>query len=45
MCFPLKPAVKELWKAGIYAESAMAAQAPVVKVPGSLLDRSKEVSE
>jgi len=36
-------AVKELWKVGIYAESAMGCTGPVVKVPGSLLERSAEV--
>jgi betaine reductase len=39
----IEAAVKELWKAGIYAESAMGCTGPVVKVPGSLLQRSKEV--
>jgi len=39
----IEAAVKELWKAGIYAESAMGCTGPVVKVSGSLLERSKEV--
>ena len=39
----IEAAVKELWKAGIYAESAMGCTGPVVKVPGSLVERSKEV--
>jgi betaine reductase len=36
-------AVKELWKVGIYAESAMGCTGPVVKVPGGSVERSKEV--
>jgi hypothetical protein len=36
-------AVKELWKVGIYAESAMGCTGPVVKVPGSSLERAAEV--
>jgi len=39
----IEAAVKELWKVGIYAESAMGCTGPVVKVPGSLVERSKEV--
>jgi len=39
----IEAAVKELWKVGIYAESAMGCTGPVVKVPGSSLGRSKEV--
>jgi glycine/sarcosine/betaine reductase complex component C subunit alpha len=39
----IEAAVKELWKAGIYAESAMGCTGPVVKVPGGLLERSREV--
>ncbi len=39
----IEPAVKELWKAGIYAESAMGCTGPVVKVPGALVERSKDV--
>jgi betaine reductase len=39
----IEAAVKELWKVGIYAESAMGCTGPVVKVPGSLMERSKEV--
>jgi len=39
----IEAAVKELWKAGIYAESAMGCTGPVVKVPSSLVGRSKEV--
>ena len=33
----------ELWKVGIYAESAMGCTGPVVKVPANLVERSKEV--
>ena len=33
--------MKELWKVGIYAESAMGCTGPVVKVPGSSVERSK----
>jgi hypothetical protein len=36
-------AVKELWKAGVYAESAMGCMGPVVRVPGNLMERSREV--
>ena len=39
----IEGAVKELWKAGIYAESGMGCTGPVVKVPGSLVERSKEL--
>ncbi len=39
----LEAAVQDLWKAGIYAESAMGCTGPVVKVPGALLERSREV--
>ena len=39
----IEAAVKELWKAGIYAESAMGCTGPVVKVPGSSVERSMEV--
>jgi thiol-disulfide isomerase/thioredoxin len=39
----LQAAVKELWKAGIYAESAMGCTGPVVKVPSSSVERSREV--
>ena len=39
----VEEAVKELWKAGIYAESAMGCTGPVVKVPGSSAERSMEV--
>ena len=39
----IEAAVKELWKVGIYAESAMGCTGPVVKVPGSSVERSKEV--
>ncbi len=39
----IEAAVKEFWKAGIYAESAMGCTGPVVKVPGSSVERSKEV--
>jgi glycine/sarcosine/betaine reductase complex component C subunit alpha len=39
----IEAAVKELWKTGIYAESAMGCTGPVVKVPGSMLKRSREV--
>jgi hypothetical protein len=37
----IEAAVKELWKAGIYAESGMGCTGPVVKVPGNLVERSK----
>jgi len=36
-------AVKELWKVGIYAESAMGCTGPVVKVPRASVERSREV--
>jgi betaine reductase len=36
-------AVKDLWKAEIFAESGMGCTGPVVKVPASLLERSKEL--
>ena len=39
----IEAAVKELWKAGIYAESAMGCTGPVVKVPASALQNSKKV--
>ncbi|MEW6443641.1 MAG: glycine/sarcosine/betaine reductase complex component C subunit alpha [bacterium] len=39
----VEAAVKELWKVGIYAESAMGCTGPVVKVPGSSAERSREV--
>jgi len=39
----IEAAVKELWKAGIYAESAMGCTGPVVKVPRALVERSREV--
>jgi glycine/sarcosine/betaine reductase complex component C subunit alpha len=39
----IEAAVKELWKVGIYAESAMGCMGPVVKVPGALAEQSKEV--
>lgn len=39
----IEGAVKELWKVGIYAESAMGCTGPVVKVPGVSVERSKEV--
>ena len=39
----IEAAVNELWKVGIYAESAMGCTGPVVKVPGSLVGRSREV--
>jgi len=39
----IEAAVEELWKVGIYAESAMGCTGPVVKVPGSLVGRSREV--
>ncbi len=39
----LEAAVKELWKAGIYAESAMGCTGPVIKVEGGSVERSKEV--
>jgi betaine reductase len=37
----IEEAVRELWKAGIYAESAMGCTGPVVKIPG----RHKETAE
>jgi glycine/sarcosine/betaine reductase complex component C subunit alpha len=39
----IEAAVKELWKVGIYAESAMGCTGPVVKVSGALVERSREV--
>lgn len=39
----VEEAVKELWKVGIYAESAMGCTGPVVKVAGGSAERSKEV--
>ncbi len=39
----IEAAVKELWKAGIYAESGMGCTGPVVKVSSSLVERSKEL--
>ncbi len=39
----IEAAVKELWKAGIYAESAMGCTGPVVKVPSGSVERSREV--
>ena len=36
-------AMKELWKVGIYAETAMGCTGPVVKVPRGLAERSKQV--
>jgi hypothetical protein len=39
----VEAAVKELWKEGIYAESAMGCTGPVIKVPSGLLERSKAV--
>jgi betaine reductase len=39
----IEAAVKELWKVGIYAESAMGCTGPVVKVFSGSVERSKEV--
>jgi betaine reductase len=39
----IEGAVKELWKVGIYAESAMGCTGPVVKVPGGSMEQSKEI--
>jgi betaine reductase len=39
----IEAAVMELWKSGVYAESAMGCTGPVVKVPAQALDRSAEV--
>lgn len=39
----IEEAVKELWKNGIYAESAMGCTGPVVKVPAAKLVRASEV--
>jgi len=38
----IEDAVKSLWKAGIYAESGMGCTGPVVKVPESRVEESKE---
>jgi glycine/sarcosine/betaine reductase complex component C subunit alpha len=38
----IEAAVKELWKSGIYAESAMGCTGPVIKVPGNWAERSVE---
>jgi glycine/sarcosine/betaine reductase complex component C subunit alpha len=39
----IEAAVKELWKVGIYAESGMGCTGPVIKVPGALMERCREV--
>ncbi len=39
----VEAAVKELWKVGIYAESAMGCTGPVVKVAGTSVERSREI--
>jgi glycine/sarcosine/betaine reductase complex component C subunit alpha len=39
----IEAAVKELWKDGIYAESAMGCTGPVVKAPGSARKRAEEI--
>ncbi len=39
----IEAAVKELWKAGIYAESSMGCTGPVVKVPSNFLEQSREI--
>jgi glycine/sarcosine/betaine reductase complex component C subunit alpha len=36
-------AVKELWKAAIYAESSMGCTGPVIRVPASFLEKSRGV--
>ena len=41
--FSIEAAVKELWKAGIFAESAMGCTGPVVKVQSRSVERSREV--
>jgi glycine/sarcosine/betaine reductase complex component C subunit beta len=39
----IEEAVQELWKAGIYAESAMGCSGPVIKLSGTSLERAREV--
>lgn len=39
----LENAVKELWKVGIYAESGMGCTGPVIKIPGSLMEKSTDI--
>jgi hypothetical protein len=39
----IEAAVGELWKAGIYAQSAMGCTGPVIKVPGTSVEVSREV--
>lgn len=41
--FSIEAAVKELWKVGIYSESAMGCTGPVIKIPSSLIEQSIEV--
>ena len=36
-------AVKVLWKANIYAESAMGCTGPVIKMPGRHIEKAKEL--
>lgn len=39
----VEDAVKELWKAGIYAESAMGCTGPVVKLPSKHLEKGAQI--
>lgn len=39
----LESAVQELWKAGIYAESAMGCTGPVVKLPSAAMDKAMDI--
>jgi betaine reductase len=39
----VEDAVRELWKAGIYAESAMGCTGPVVKIPSRVTEEAKKI--
>ena len=39
----VEDAVRELWKAGIYAESAMGCTGPVVKLPSRHMEKAREI--
>lgn len=39
----IENAVKSLWKAGIYAESAMGCTGPVIKMPARHIEKAKEI--
>ena len=39
----IENAVKSLWKAGIYAESAMGCTGPVIKMPAKHVEKAKVI--